>query len=121
MTEQTLCDPYCIPLIIYICLSIIGLIMTLTSQRENKYKRFITQLIINILVGGLIYWLCYNCQLTIAWIVLLVPIAIVLVLMIFTLVFLFFVYRKTADTFTNIIKVGKKSGKKLGKKKLGKK
>ena len=117
MTEQTLCDPFCIPLIIYICASVISLVIILTSKSENKYIRFITQLIINILVGGLIYWLCYNCHLTVAWIVLLVPIVIALVMMIFAIVFLYFVVRKTSTTVKNIVKVGKKSAKKkFGKK-----
>lgn len=48
---------------------------------QTKVTVVITQAILVFLFGLLLYWLCYNCHTTIAWIVLLLPIVIFILLL----------------------------------------
>ena len=79
------CSGFCVPLIIYIIFAIIGLLsslyMVINPNDEKLFKNTQTkvlmisiELIINIIVGGLMYWLCSKCYNVVAWIILLFPI-----------------------------------------------
>jgi len=71
------CSSFCIPLIIYIVISVISLILSIfviVNPTKNRIGMIIAQLVINCVVGGIIYWLCTKCNYVAAWIVLLFPI-----------------------------------------------
>ena len=85
------CSGFCIPFIIYIIFSkvlgLIGLIIRPLNVfeeklHETKVTLVVGQLIYNVVIGGLIYWLCTKCYKTAAWIVLLFPIIFALIFMV---------------------------------------
>ena len=79
--NQNKCNPHCAPFIIYIILGIVSLISTIMrpmDDDDNKVQTKITAVVVQaisiFLFGLLLYWLCYNCHTTIAWVILLLPV-----------------------------------------------
>ena len=80
------CSGFCVPLIIYICFAVIGIIGNLLlffikeKDKNNKNNASMLigvttiQIISNIIIGALMYWLCSKCYSVISWIILLFPI-----------------------------------------------
>ena len=86
--NQNKCNPHCAPFIIYIILGIVSLISTIIKPMDdddNKVQKKVTavgiQAVSIFLFSLLLYWLCYNCHLTVAWIVLLLPIIVFIFLL----------------------------------------
>ncbi len=82
-----LCSPYCPPLIIYIILSLVGLILEWVHQpayHPYNLPVLATHLLFIALWSGLLYYLCKQCYIKSAYVILLLPI-----LIIFGLVFVF--------------------------------
>jgi|688.fasta_scaffold417402_3 hypothetical protein len=85
------CNQFCAPFIIYVILSIISLLSTFQTQQTQILIITLTiHIISNLIFGYLIYWLCYHCHLTIAWIVLLLPIILSIIL---TILFIGFIIK----------------------------
>ena len=81
MSKNSHCNPHCAPFIIYVILSVVSLIATVARPMENtenkvqvKATTIGVHLVSILIFGGLLYWLCYHCHLTVAWIVLLLPV-----------------------------------------------
>lgn len=67
----------CIQLILYIIFAIISIVAILIrplTTLSSKIIAIVSQLVINVLIGALIYWLCSKCYKTAAWIVLFFPV-----------------------------------------------
>ena len=75
------CSGFCVPLILYIIFSVLGIIGIMlrpvqTKIKENPVNKITVvtiQLLINFGIGGLVYWLCTKCNYTAAWLVFLLP------------------------------------------------
>ncbi len=82
-----LCSPYCPPFWIYLTLSLVGLILEWVHQPSyHPYNLPVlaTHLLFIALWSGLLYYLCKQCYIKSAYVILLLPI-----LIIFGLVFVF--------------------------------
>lgn len=73
---------WCLPLMIYIIIVAIGIITTLFvgSTPQQTAGAFIANIIVNILIGILLWWLCKTGKVGWAWFVLLLPIIIWIIL-----------------------------------------
>ena len=81
MSKNSHCNPHCGPFIIYVILAVVSLIATVAKPMENTENKVQVKAttvgvhLVSILIfGGLLYWLCYHCHLTVAWIILLLPV-----------------------------------------------
>jgi hypothetical protein len=71
------CNPICAPFVIYVILSVISLLGTIFSDSEQGSKKVMT-VGLNVLgmslFGSLYYYLCSICKKTTAWVILLLPV-----------------------------------------------
>ena len=67
------CRPWCIPLIIYAILSGVTMISSITT---GSIVRILGTLVWNLLWGLVMYWMCMNCKTKLAWVLLILPIII---------------------------------------------
>lgn len=82
------CNPLCPPFIIYIILSVVSLLSTIINTSSSITTKLISVssgLVSMALFGALFYWLCYTCHKTIAWVILLIPVIVFLLLLVFSL------------------------------------
>ena len=82
------CNPTCTPFIIFVVLSVLGLVSAIAApekevdgKKQSKLMTISLNIRSSLVLGALIYWLCYNCHTTIAWVVLLLPLIITVVFM----------------------------------------
>jgi len=85
MPNGTKCKGWCPPAVIYLTLALVSTVISLLTSHyhddinyngENKSLYTIVHLIGVALWTYVLYWLCYNCHYTTAWVVLLLPIII---------------------------------------------
>lgn len=82
-----LCSGYCPPFIIYVILSLVGLMLEFIHQpsyHPYNIPTLLMHIVFIALWSGLLYWLCKQCYVKTAYVILLLPI-----LIIFGLVFVF--------------------------------
>lgn len=74
------CDGYCTPLYVHIGLTVCCVLFVLLKKSLNvtqKVKSIGLQLLLSLVMGYAIYLLCSNCNSTLAWVVLLIPVCLV--------------------------------------------
>jgi hypothetical protein len=78
------CDGWCTPLYIYLVLAVISLIATVRTHLQNPKMVSVESIIMSIIYmvfwTGVIYLLCSTCHENIAWIILLLPLIIMLLI-----------------------------------------
>ena len=91
MPNNVNCKGWCPPTIIYLTLSLVSTAISLVTshyhddkhnQGKNKVFYTISHLIGIAFWTSILYWLCSNCHITAAWVVLMLPIILVGFLMI---------------------------------------
>jgi len=105
------CSGLCGPTIIFLILSFVSIIGSLISKPkhyiikkyifEYKFVIFVYHIMFTIIWGGLLYFICSKCKQGIAWLILLIPIIIGIILM-------YYIYKyKYKVNYNNILdKIG---------------
>lgn len=76
-------EQWCWPLVIYVILVAVSFLGILISENNSQMKQsgLVMNFVVAILVGLILYWLCKNGNVGLAWAVLLLPLVIVLLVM----------------------------------------
>jgi cell division protein FtsW (lipid II flippase) len=108
--KKTKCSGWCWPTIIYIALSLLGLMLVITNQQhylremkitsdEEKYKYLFKNVIQQLFWTFVLFMLCSRCKHNIAWFILFAPFIILLFVVI--LVIGIIIGKKTKNENTN--------------------
>ena len=81
------CNPYCAPFVIYVILGVVSILANLIKENTLTVKATVVSAnIISLLIfGTLFYWLCLNCHKTTAWVILLLPVIVFIILLMVSL------------------------------------
>ena len=74
------CTGYCVPLYIYAALAVLSIGWHVVRKGLNNMQRLTTvlcQVLVSVAIGYVIYLLCKQCNTTIAWVILLIPVLVV--------------------------------------------
>ena len=84
-----LCNPWCMPLYIYIAFALLGVVSMFAMRK--RYQRlygddlavYTISIIMKVLWGIVIYYLCKNCHEGWAWIIVLLPLIFIVIVLMF--------------------------------------